>query len=327
MNIGAEHLLAQYPRKPLHEFESTHKMVAFSQVEEKEKEIERKFTVDRFFSQLPVTEQMLVVVNTDIWDVAKILTTVATAAGIGAGLGALTGLSIKFLSREWIQITPYTTTIGSILGARVGYRISVNNFFKTHSIEISKSIKFIEWKNAIDKEKYDLLLNCLKNHTEIDNKFIKFFCPLTLDIPVIPVVCPNGHVYEKEAIEAHLDLRWEAIQILKDSNYPQNRIDEALKTISPLRAQPFTKQDLKYAIDFSKEALDFFKAVREHLQATKSPDEIVMEGLDLLLQQYQATYRAVTAETISLMSVDIFRLGGTDEQRRNIIRQYQNSMA
>lgn len=326
MSVSTEQLLTQYPRKPLHEFESTHKIVAFMEVEDKEREIERKYKPAPFFGQLPLSTQIKIIVNTDIWDVAKILETVAITAGIGGGAGAVAGMGISWISGNKLQVTPLTTAGGALLGAKIGYKIALSNFVKNHSIEISKLSEFGEWKKGLDKERYDLFLNCLKNHIDMDETFENFFCPVTLDVPEIPVRCPNGRVYEKKAIEDHLDQRWTAIQRLRDSKCSPDRINAALETVSPLRGRPFKKEDLKYAVEFSREAVRLLERVRNDIKSAHSSEAIVIEGLKRLIRQYRVTHQAVTDETISLMTRDIFKLGGNDDQRRRIIEAYRNNV-
>jgi hypothetical protein len=323
----AEQMLSQYPRsQPLHSFESTHAKVAFAKVEEKEKEIEKKYEVSRYFGQLPYARQKEIVLNSDRWDVVKMIATVVLATGIGTGLGALSGYSVRFLFRNRAEVVPLATASGALAGVSIGYKIAISNFVKSGPLVILQSEEFNEWKAGLSKEKYDLFLNCLKNHIDIDHTFEDFVCPITLDIPKVPVVCPNGHVYEKDEIEKHLDLRWAAVQRLVTSGYSQDKIDEALRTVSPMRGAAFTKEDLKYAVPFVVGAIEHFKGVINILKA-QNPDAIVIEGLKRLVKQYQETYQAVTDEAISLLTKDILLLGGNDDLRRQFVALYRRNAA
>lgn len=324
----AEQALSQYPRpQPLHSFESTHTKVAFANVEKKEKEIEKKYEVGRYFGQLPYAKQKEIVLNSDRWDVVKMIATMVLATGIGTGIGALSGYSFKSLCRDRAEVVPLATVSGAVTGATIGYRIAINHFIKNGPIVILQSEEFNEWRTGLGKEKYDLFLNCLRNHIDIDHTFVNFFCPITLDVPRVPVVCPNGHVYEKEEIEKHLDLRWAAVQGLIDARYPQVRIDEALTTVSPMRgAKPFKKEDLKYASPFVVAAIEHFKEVINILKS-QNHDAIVIEGMKRLVKHYQETHQAITDESISLLTKDIILLGGNDELRREFVSLYRRNAA
>ncbi len=204
---------------------------------------------------------------------------------------------------------------------------------KDFPIQIKQSNEFAEWKQGYTKEEYELFANCLKNYwIEINAKQDNQHdleelptCPITQDIPLIPVISPNGHVYEMTAIEEHLDLAWARVQRYIDSGQSAERIEEQSHIVCPCRGAPFKKEDLSYATDFARKMIRRLKAIKDRLEIDPEIDRFLQNGIRSLLKQYEQTDGRIQNKVALRLTRDLARLGATDEQIERIMDAYDVS--
>ena len=333
--------LDSYPlEKPVHELDSMHQKVVFNKVDETAQKITAKYgkspedfynticgqdTKDRLRSELHL--------NTYLFDTKKLLKILACSTGIGAGIGfALTGIPSLIIvisskgeaSELAIKLVAAGTLTGTAIGSLVGIPIAYKIAKAKGRIKILNSPQFKEWKKGMGKEKYDLFLNCLKNHSAFmeepknEKEWENYICPITHEIPAIPVISPNGHIYEKEAIEKHLDIAWARIQGYLDDGYVEANLQDKLVTVCPLRGKPFKKEDLKYASNFVEEVSKKLEKVSKKLEIDPGRDSVLQEGIIQLLNHYKEMEESVSVEVMSRLSEDLLKMGATDEQRETV---------
>lgn len=143
--------------------------------------------------------------------------------------------------------------IGHYTGGRIGHRRAIKD--ETNSPE------FRIWRN----ERFEsIIFPALSRYADPDSWNRKqLICPITLDWMIEPVLAEDGHMYEKEAILAHL-AAWEA-------RHQQNEVDrqefglrslslqelqEILQTRSPLRNGNITIDGLKKIPDYYRGIFD-----------------------------------------------------------------------
>ena len=333
--------LDSYPlEKPVHELDSMHQKVVFNKVDETAQKITAKYgkspedfynticgqdTKDRLRSELHL--------NTYLFDTKKLLKIMACSTGIGAGLGfVVTGIPSLIIvisskgeaSELAIKLVAAGTLTGTAIGSLVGIPIAYKIAKAKGRIKILNSPQFKEWKKSIGKEKYDLFLNCLKNHSAFmeepknEKEWENYICPITHEIPAIPVISPNGHIYEKEAIEKHLDTVWARIQGYLDDGYVEADLQDKLVTVCPLRGKPFKKEDLKYASEFVKKVSKKLETAAKKLEIAPKDDDILKEGIVQLYDHYRRTEDAISIEVMSRLSEELLQLGASDEQREKV---------
>jgi hypothetical protein len=89
--------------------------------------------------------------------------------------------------------------LGGVAGASIGDALSR----RTITIIISRTSCFADWKrNALKDNLYPLFQEILD-----ENVFDGLKCPITHELPIVPVKTPCDHVYEKEDIEHWLNSR------------------------------------------------------------------------------------------------------------------------
>ena len=215
--------------------------------------------------------------------------------------------------------------IGGGLGLAISTPIAIKKALKVGTVIIKQSKQFEYWKACKTKEQYELFLYCIKNFAK-DADFEDFICPIAQDIPLVPVASPNGHVYDKEAIETHLDIQWAKIEGYRASGYTKAQLQKKMTIICPMRSQSFKKEDLKYDIDFAKNAIKFLKGIKAKLQIDPDEDPILEEGCNALLEDYQQNYAAVKIDAIMQLTRELTILGATEKQTRDIIAEYQSAV-
>lgn len=142
------------------------------------------------------------------------MTTVAGTC-VGGAAGGIIGLVAG-------AAVPSALT-GAKIGCGVGFSVGLILSPITTIVSIKTSQEYINWKTqALVNRIYPIYQEYLKQ----DEEFRDLICPISHELPVVPVRSPNGHVYEKSEIETWLD---------SNPNNP-----------CPMRGNPFTKADLIY---------------------------------------------------------------------------------
>jgi hypothetical protein len=290
-------------------------------------------------------------VITPLFDSRTVLKTVVKGTAIGAGIGfvfgGVAGVVIGIITKPPVDVSSALVTLGSAakmggigcgcgagggaaIGAAIGALVAVKKAKKAEEVRICQRPEIRqwmeEWKIGERKERYDLFLNSLKKHLgghdallgrykEVhgNDAFSSIARPTGLGIPTIPVRSPNGHVYEKEMIEAHLDLRWTAIEEeernLRESGYGEDRIRtriaELHTTVCPMRGDPFRKEDLRYAFDFVEQLTRNLRAIR---------DSELQPIIDRLVEHYTMLDNSVVSQVSVKLALDL-RTAGVSEKR------------
>lgn len=198
--------------------------------------------------------------------------TIVGSTAIGAALGAVAGGILGGLKSMGTLSAP-GAVVGAKAGAVAGFGVGIVLAPYVTTIAIRNSEHYINWKTRALKEKiYPLFQEFLK---ETDS-FKDLICPLSCDLPVIPVRSPYGHVFEKSWIESWLDMN------------PSHAC--------PLTRQHFTKSDLVYAQDHVKKIVDRAHAIMREKEKIANPEFVV--GLEAFVASAENTSLAVlSAET------------------------------
>jgi hypothetical protein len=282
----------------------------------------------------------------------------AIGAGIGFAFGGVAGIAIGIITVPPVTLPTALITAanaakmggigglygaggGAPIGAAIGALVAVKKAKRAEEVRICQMPEvrqwMEDWKTGKKKEQYDLFLNSLKKHlgghdalldryVDVHGEDDSIICRINFGIPTIPVRSPNGHVYEKEMIEAHLDLRWAAIEEeernLRESGYDEDRITariaELRTTVCPMRGEPFRKQDLRYAFDFVDQA-------RRNLRAIK--DNELQPTIDRLVDHYTLLDNSVVSQVSVKLALDLRNAGVSEEQTLIAINALEEARA
>jgi U-box domain len=122
---------------------------------------------------------------------------VKTLAGAAAGglVGAVAGIVLAPPSGG-VSIVPSIVT-GAKIGAGAGWAVSVMEIPKIVQHTIHQSDAFITWKTrALNDRVYPIFQEYIRRADMQD-----LICPISLEIPLIPVKAPCGHTYDKASIQ------------------------------------------------------------------------------------------------------------------------------
>ncbi len=215
------------------------------------------------------------------------------------------------------------------------------NARKISKITITESDKYKHWQESLTKQQYELYENCVKNYAQ-NPDYRKFICPITQYIPLVPVEAPNGCVYEKKAIEAHLEHKWQAVEefgqsmgmdeaklqeivekwddeeFKKSASPNEQRLRERMLTICPMRSKPFKKDDLKYASKFAKDAIIYLKNLKERIKVQQDQDPILRAGCQAILDKYVADYGRIRDRKHLRLTIELRDYGATEEMIRTM---------
>jgi hypothetical protein len=127
---------------------------------------------------------------------------VASSATTGAAIGCVAGAGIGSMIEPGVG-TRVGMYAGGALGGLAGGAIGTVMAKRTIMILIPRTKFFARWKRTAQRDKlYPLFEKILK-----ENVFTSLTCPISLELPVVPVETPCGHIYEQEQIESWLNTR------------------------------------------------------------------------------------------------------------------------
>lgn len=127
--------------------------------------------------------------------------TIVGSTAIGAALGAVAGGILGAINSASILSAP-GAVVGGKAGAVAGLGVGIVLAPYIVTIYVRQSDHYIQWKTkALQEKVYPLFQEFLKN----DATFLDLLCPITKDLPLIPVRTPYGHVFEKAAIETWIE--------------------------------------------------------------------------------------------------------------------------
>ena len=156
--------------------------------------------------------------------------TIILCTGIGAGVGGAAGGLICGGAGAAVTGGPGAilaipgVAAGAAIGAGAGAGIGLLLSTVISTISISRSTHYEEWrKQALRDKVYPIF----QKFVDQDNELKNLVCPITHELPIVPVASPNGHVFEEAEI-----IKW---------------LDQNPNNPCPMRAAPFTKKDLVYS--------------------------------------------------------------------------------
>lgn len=190
--------------------------------------------------------------------------------------------------------------MGFVAGAVLGTQYEI--------ITIQRSDVYLKWKMKAFEDK---VLPAFQEFLKNDSKLADLRCPLSLDIPVVPVRAPDGTVYEKEYIEHWLDVkpfRYQQVQGWFDNS-------------SPIRGKPFTKADLVYDAEFHTGVANRLKEL-----LSQKLDEKIKGGLESLhsniLENKAQIFSAKLAEVSKRFALKQVTEKAFDETVQKLTKEY-----
>ena len=173
---------------------------------------------------------------------------------------------------------------------------------------LENSVEFRLWKNEQYKEVFPLLARALpQNALEVHQSSLE--CPINLEWMQEPVITEDDHVYEKSAIEAHLQ-QWAATWSAERLNQltPQEQ-ENALRLRSPLRIceiNVLTQRDDYYDRIF-KELKDHYNAqVRHVLENIAVLEQPISEEVQEIVDFYSKTEEE-RSDVVMQMNIAVMR--------------------
>jgi len=220
-----------------------------------------------FCEKFSLTEGLRSIKDAVLLSIALPIVCLIPGGGCGAIISAIIFACLKEGQKtQGSAITTFVTgcVLGCMLTTLCGVAYSISHA-KADGIKlIEKSSEFSEWKKGLIKERYDLLTTFMEDcyGSDILADLIQPY-PLLTEVPSVPVISPNGHIFNREDIENHLDQVWTEIDAYRAAGYST---EELLKTVCPYGAAPFKKEDLTYAFDFAESAVKEIERVKTELE-------------------------------------------------------------
>lgn len=221
----------------------------------------------KYFQDCNPTERTDIILKITSVSVTTVFVCASGGMAIGAVSGAIAGSSMPVLGSSGGAVAG--AQIGAIAGATFGIIIGTS----VAVIKLSESNHYIQWKTRALKENvYPIFQEFLKN----DEAFEDLICPLTYELPMVPVMSPNGHTYEKHAIEKWIDL------------HPDRSC--------PFKGKNFTKQDLVYNQKHVRKIVKKAKELLANQEMNQRP--VIVEGLNAAHQTLKENnYEALRADS------------------------------
>lgn len=233
----------------------------------------------------------------------------------GATVGAIA--SIIFAP----AFVPHAMALGGTVGFSAGFGICLKDdlFSKAKEdftlVEIKINQNIENFRNECTAEQYNLFKSCINNYLEFvnDERIGEVLCSITASIPDIPVFSPHDHqrlrVYEKAAIEQHLDNVDEKITRAILSGANQEVIDRLRSTYCPFRGRPFSKNELVTDIRYIKKVIDLVQEILTRMKVQASDDPMIQKGLQCLVDHYVDHYKKYSKTIVDKLFDDCVALG------------------
>lgn len=216
------------------------------------------------------------------------------------------------------------TTISGVVGAISGIAAGC---IQT-AVIIQQDLSYQEW---IAEQKLQLRYESYQEYIQAYfPTAAEFLCPISLDFPQTPVRSPNGHVYDKQAIEEYLDMKEarlaEVIQHVANEGRTgdpviEQRIEEIRNTFCPFRGPYFTKDQLVYDRDF---ALRMRRKLNELIGEMSLEERHRAIGMEILIASLKKTENMVMSQKIALLYQQMGPLGLSLEQQSECIQRVLN---
>jgi hypothetical protein len=303
------------------------KKVTFDKIPECEERLVSRYSKLEFFrKEYTYEEKNEIYLTCSVYNAFATTKCVGACAAIGAIAGGLVG---------GVVAGPPGIATGASIGGSAGVFTGFGVSYKKGYISsehpeyinfcVGKNPKYKAFEDKFDKKQYKLFFYFLNNHLQNFSpaelkQLDAFICPITLEIPRIPVFSPHDiyrqHPFEKSAIVSHLEIIEEKVRVAKASGYDDDYIDAIRINSDPLRRAPFVKSELVYDAQYTRNVIKFLKEIYENMKPriTETDDPILIEGMLTLIAYYCLTYSDATDAIVSKLRNDIIKLGGTYER-------------
>lgn len=171
--------------------------------------------------------------------------------------------------------------IGAGSGAALGLFAGCIIFVDIVVMDVRESQHYVSWRiKAIEEKALPIFQAFLKEDTILS----ELICPITLELPTVPMKAPDGRVYEKAAIEEHIDstelMHKKMIELHPERVHALNR--------SPIRGQDFGKDDLVFDMERAKEIIRAAEKVFKECQE-RGESNIKISGLAAVIKNTKDT--------------------------------------
>lgn len=189
----------------------------------------------------------------------------------------------------------------SLWGGAAGFAYGGYLAYKDIDVLITKSSFFSDWKaQAIKNETFNAFNAFIRQQTA----FSPLVDPIEANLLICPVICPNGHRYNRAWIEQWNDSQWSKINAAVAANASPETIQTLKDQVCPKRGKPYTRDQLKY--DF-KAAKDIVNAIDSILETNRERGEIaesIIEGLQNIAKDIRAQKNSITAQRLETLTSD-----------------------
>jgi len=204
------------------------------------------------------------------------------AGGGGALVGTLGGINAGFV---------VGIAIGAAVGATVGY------------VQITMDHSYLDWKaKAIQSESYAAYKAYIIREFEDADQFL---CPISYDFPGIPVRTPQGHIYDLQSINEHIDAKLAEEKIMHAAFIREHLTDaekrrrqaEFDSSFCPFRGPRFSKSDLIYDAIYVR---TLRAALDKHIQNRFDIPAEVMNGINAFIAALKRNHNMIIAQKIQI---------------------------
>lgn len=251
----------------------------------------------------------------------------------GAAIGAI--FTSIFSSGFTVKGMGLGGTVG--FGAGIGICLKKDLFSKAQEdsllVKINRSQKMESFRNECSVEQYKLFKSFIDNYIKfVDLKSAEqideVLCTFTATIPDIPVFSPYDtqrlHVYEKEAIEQHLDNIDKKITRATLSGASQEVINQLRGTYCPYRGPAFTKNELVTDIRYINKVIDLIREILIPMKIRACEDPMLEKGLKCLLDHYLNQYNECSKTIVNKLFDDCIELGTPRSMIKEVCTAFEN---
>ncbi len=213
-------------------------------------------------------------------------------AAVGGAVGSLIGGGAGALITSGPGAVPGAVEGGKI-GAVIGLIPGISFFTKNINVIVFRSPTYSNW---VTKCRTDDVYSIYIKIIQEDGAFDDYLCNITQDFPNMPVRCPNGYLYDKQAIESWVDRQTQQLLLDIEANRV-NDIEDSSRNICPRRIKGFAKEQLVFQNNFYEKLNSL---VLEKLKENESnqSNELVKAGLNALLTANKENQEAIVGAHI-----------------------------
>lgn len=236
-----------------------------------------------------------------VFSVGVKTTFVCTA--IGGFSGAIAGAALDVLMckkpegpRSWPNMI-----WGSIGGSAIGLTTGICLSKKKMDVAIKKDRTYKNFKDNLTAAQYKLFVCAINTYGEqVANEELpvgsEYFNALgSYDLIEIPVMSPNGTIYDYDSIVGYIDYHEKELdKFLK--TFPRatpEQIAKKNRMLDPFDGPNFSKEDLMYPRDFIRTALAHFGRILQKIEVDPDVDPLITHGLNCIINDYRARHKEI----------------------------------